>query len=107
MPLHVRSVFSTLRYLAVPSHPLETLVGNRRATGGCLPRTGAKEADAASFGSPESEAYSFTHNHGSVENYPKSKETNIGDTLLHSCSTSMIIWRYTKFPLNHDYGRKG
>ena len=31
----------------------------------------------------------------SVENYPKWKETNSGDL------------RYTHFPVNHDYGRKG
>ena len=37
-------------------------------------------------------AYPFSHNHGSVENYPKWKEHNIGDT---------SIFHF------HDYGRKG
>ena len=32
--------------------------------------------------------YPFSHNHGSVENDPKWKETHIGDTPI--------------FPLNHD-----
>ena len=35
--------------------------------------------------------YPFSHNHGSVENHPKWKETNIGGTHFHF----------------HDYGRKG
>ena len=36
--------------------------------------------------------YPFSHNHRSVENHPKWKDTHIGGT---------------HFPLNHDYGRKG
>ena len=36
--------------------------------------------------------YPFSHNHGSVENHPKWKETSIGGT---------------HFTLNHDYGRNG
>ena len=42
----------------------------------------------------EGGSYPFSHNHGSVENCPKSKETAIGDT-------------YTHFSLNHNCGRKG
>ncbi len=33
----------------------------------------------------------FSDTHGSVENHPKGNE----------------YWRYTHFPLNHDFGRKG
>ncbi len=38
--------------------------------------------------------YSFSHNHGSVENGGIWKVT-------------IYFWRYTHFSLNHDYGRKG
>ena len=38
--------------------------------------------------------YTFSHNHGSVENGCIQKIT-------------IYYWRYTRFSLNHDYGRKG
>ncbi len=38
------------------------------------------------------EAYPFSHNHGSVENYPNFKESNLGDI---PCSTEPWFWEET------------